>query len=130
MGFFLRGSFHIFNHHNNMIWPLRGIFIQFVHLNWAIFAFFWFKIIRSSMTHEKSLKERKPFSKRYKHTERDISSCSHPAHGCHLSASQQPSVMAYAGQLVRDPEPRLAYQARPEPTHGRRDYDFPHFSAQ
>lgn len=67
------------------------------------------------MTHEKSLKERKSFSKRYIHTERDISSCSHPAHGCHLSASQQPSVMAYAGQLAHAPQPRLAYQPDQNP---------------
>lgn len=37
------------------------------------------------MTHEKSLKKRKHFSRPYKHTRRDISSSSHPAHGCGLS---------------------------------------------
>lgn len=52
------------------------------------------------MTHEKSLKERKPFRRLYIYTQTSLA-----AHILHmdegfLSVSQQPSVMAYTGQLV------------------------------
>lgn len=82
------------------------------------------------MTHEKSLKERKPFSRLYIHSQRDLSVCSI----LHMAAVFLPPsshlTMAYAGQLVHVPVSKQRIKPAQKPPKGRCVYEIPHFSAQ
>lgn len=75
---------------------------------------FLFKVIRSNMTHENSLKG-SPFVD-YTYTLREPSLAAHILHidAVFLSACQQPPTTAYTGQLVHSPVSELAYQSSPE----------------
>ena len=88
---------------------------MFVLWTWAIFAF---SILSHQIKHDTwKFIEKKSFRRLYIYAQRATSSCSCSAHGCSLSAFQQPSAMAYTGQLVHAPSLSwcTTFQARIHP---------------